>query len=62
MLIVHALFTVGIIYIACTSIELLRIKYLEKPVMNFINKNSKCKNICLKVNSILTSEKQEFCI
>lgn len=59
-LIIHAILTVIIIYIVCTSIELLRIKYLEKQIIKFMRNKFNYKKICLKINSIMNADEQIF--
>lgn len=62
MLILHAILTVGIIYVVCTIIELLRMKYLEKQIMNLIGRNIKYEKLFRKINNIMNTDTQELYI
>lgn len=52
MLIIHAVTTVLIIFAVCTVIELIRIKFIEKPFFELLDKNrfyKKCSNRFQKI-------------
>ena len=52
-LFIHAIITVFIIYIICTCIDLLRIKYIEKPILKFLENNDKFKKINKYIDKLL---------
>lgn len=53
LLIVHAIISVIAIFVISSMIEYLRIKYLEKPFLSWLDKKEKYNRLCDKYNKIL---------
>lgn len=54
LLVVHAIMSVIVIFVICSIIEYLRIKYLEKPFLSWLDKKEKYNQLCDKYNKILS--------
>ena len=50
---IHAILTIITIYVVCVCIELLRIKFIEKRLFDFLNRNNKFKKISNYIDNML---------